>query len=155
MSHEMRACLGVAVLSFVAFSTASAADRAVESWVSSLDMSRTLAAQERLAFSSAAQGQKPDIVVDDSKTYQTILGLGSSLEHSTCANLWRLEPAARSEVMGRLVSPDKGIGMNLMRICIGTPDFTGEPWYSYDDMPAGQTDEDLKNFSIEKDRAYV
>ena len=155
MSYGKSFFVGVTALSLFVFTAESAADRTVESWVSSLDMSRTLAAQDKLAFSSAVQGQESDIVVDDSQTYQTILGLGSSLEHSTCANLWRLEPALRSEVMERLVSPGKGIGMNLMRICIGTPDFTGEPWYSYDDMPAGQTDDDLKNFSIEKDRAYV
>ena len=45
--------------------------------------------------------------------------------------------------------------MNLMRICIGTPDFTGEPWYSYDDLSAGQKDPELARFTIEKDRRYV
>ncbi|MCA9430672.1 MAG: glycosyl hydrolase, partial [Candidatus Omnitrophica bacterium] len=89
------------------------------------------------------------------KTHQTILGLGSSFEHTTCWNLWRLSPEKRSEVLDRLVSPEKGIGMNLMRICIGTPDFTGEPWYSYDDRPPGETDEELEHFSIEKDLAYI
>jgi O-glycosyl hydrolase len=53
------------------------------------------------------------------------------------------------------VDPVNGIGMNLMRICIGTPDFTGDPWYSYDDVPAGQTDIPLEKFSIEKDRLYI
>jgi len=45
--------------------------------------------------------------------------------------------------------------MSLMRICIGTPDFTASEWYSYDDMPAGQTDPELEHFSIDKDRQYV
>jgi glucosylceramidase len=42
-----------------------------------------------------------------------------------------------------------------MRICIGTPDFTASPWYTYDDMAAGSVDAELKQFSIEKDREYV
>jgi O-glycosyl hydrolase len=54
-----------------------------------------------------------------------------------------------------LADPETGIGMNLMRIRIGTPDFTGDPWYSYDDVPKGQTDETLEHFSIEKDRRYI
>jgi beta-glucosidase len=45
--------------------------------------------------------------------------------------------------------------MNFMRICIGTPDFTGDPWYSYDDLPPGKTDPELKHFSINKDQAYI
>lgn len=127
----------------------------VESWVSSSDMSRLLAPQPQLTFRKAGAGDKADVTIDETKAYQTILGLGASLEHTTCANLWRLDPAVRAEVMERLVSPDTGIGMNTMRICIGTPDFTGEPWYSYDDMPPGETDEELAHFSIEKDRAYI
>jgi len=95
------------------------------------------------------------IEIDPRKTYQTILGLGSSFEHTTCYSLFQLGPEKMDEVIERLVDPDKGIGMNLMRICIGTPDFTGEPWYSYDDMPSGERDADLERFTIEKDRAYV
>jgi glucosylceramidase len=61
----------------------------------------------------------------------------------------------RERALERLVSPTAGIGMNLMRVCIGTPDFTGDAWYSYDDRPPGETDPDLKHFSIERDRAYI
>ncbi len=67
----------------------------------------------------------------------------------------KLSPKDREEVIERLVHPEKGIGMNLMRICIGTSDFVGEPYYTYSDLPPGQTDFDLKNFSIEKDKEYV
>ena len=95
------------------------------------------------------------IEIDPSRTGQSILGLGASLEHSTCSNLAKLAPDKREAVIESLVSPAKGIGMNLMRLCIGTSDFTGEPYYTYDDVPAGETDPELKRFSIEKDRAYV
>ena len=57
--------------------------------------------------------------------------------------------------MERLVNPQNGIGMNLMRICIGTPDFTGDPWHSYHDLPPGETDPPFAHFPIEKDRAYI
>jgi glucosylceramidase len=66
-----------------------------------------------------------------------------------------MAPKDREAVVERLVSPKTGIGMNLMRICIGTPDFTGDPWYSYDDLPPGQTDSELHRFSIDKDRTYI
>lgn len=95
------------------------------------------------------------IEVDKNQKFQSILGMGGSLEHATCWNLMKLSPEDREEVIERLVHPEKGIGMNLMRICIGTSDFVGEPYYTYSDLPPGQTDFELKNFSIEKDKDYV
>jgi len=118
-------------------------------------MSNQLSAQEPLRFAPGESDARVVIGVDANRTFQSILGLGSSLEHSTCYNISKLPKARQEAVIESIVDPEKGIGMNLMRICIGTPDFTASPWYSYDDMPAGQTDPEMKHFSIEKDRAYV
>jgi glucosylceramidase len=135
----------------------AAEGRTARSWVSSEDMTRTLTPSEPIAIQPKAKAKPKESVieVDTSKTYQSILDMGGSFEHTTCYNLFQLGPEKMAETIERLVNPDTGIGMNLMRICIGTPDFTGEPWYSYDDMPPGQTDPELAHFSIEKDKAYV
>lgn len=102
-----------------------------------------------------ADGQKMTTInIDPSLQYQTMLGFGSSIEESTVYNLWKMTPAVREEVLRKLVDPEEGIGMNLMRICFGSSDFTARPFYSYDDMPPGQTDPTLNNFSIQKDRDY-
>ncbi|MHC4226000.1 MAG: glycoside hydrolase family 30 protein [Planctomycetota bacterium] len=127
----------------------------VRYWVSSEDLSKTLTSQPVLKFAREDSPNRSVITVDENKTYQTIIGLGSSLEHSTCYNISLLPRTEQEKVVERIVGSEKGIGMNLMRICIGTPDFTGSPWYSYDDMPTGQKDPRLKRFSIEKDRQYV
>jgi glucosylceramidase len=84
-----------------------------------------------------------------------VLGVGSSLEHSTCYNLSLLPPEQRERVLESLVHPTAGIGMNLMRICIGTSDFAPGPFYTYHDLPAGEQDPKLERFSIERDREYV
>lgn len=93
--------------------------------------------------------------IDPARRLQTILGLGSSLESSTCENLAVMSEGAREEALGYLLSPVHGLGMNLMRVCIGTSDFTGTPWYSYDDLAPGGVDPLLEQFSIEKDRAVI
>jgi O-glycosyl hydrolase len=131
------------------------AQPALDSWISSEDNQFQLSRQLPLKFAPARGEDLPAIRVDPSRQYQPMLGLGSSLEATTCRNISRLDPKRQDEVIERLVHPANGIGMNLMRICIGTSDFTGDPWYSYDDMPAGQTDVPLAHFSIEKDRAYI
>lgn len=128
----------------------------VRVWVSTEDMEHTLTPGAPIPMTAAAKPEAETVIeVDPSARFQPILGLGASLEHTTCYNLHQLGPELMEETIARIVHPEQGIGMNLMRICIGTPDFTGEPWYSYNDMPPGGTDPELARFSIEKDRAYV
>lgn len=123
--------------------------------VSGEDGSRRLSDGESLPLTGKPPAELPTVAIDASRRRQRLLGLGASLEHATCSNLAKLPPAERERVVESLVSPTRGIGMNLMRLCIGTSDFVGEPYYTYDDLPAGETDPELARFSIERDRAYV
>jgi O-glycosyl hydrolase len=129
-------------------SVAGLAQVQFDSWVSSEDNRYQLSRQLPGIFRPSQAPKQPMIRINPGRRYQTMLGLGSSLEPSTCANIRRLDERRQEEVLKRLVHPVEGIGINLMRICIGTPDFTGDPWYSYDDVPAGQTDVPLEKFSI-------
>ncbi|MBZ5585594.1 MAG: glycosyl hydrolase [Acidobacteriia bacterium] len=147
--------LGLMPAALLCFSVLSVAQPVIDSWVSSEDNLFQLSRQLPYKFAAGQGSSLPDIRVDAARRYQTMLGMGSSLEATTAANISRLEPRRQDEVIERLVHPVNGIGMNLMRICIGTSDFTGDPWYSYDDVPAGETDAPLARFSIEKDRAYI
>ncbi|NDI35797.1 glycoside hydrolase family 30 beta sandwich domain-containing protein [Chengkuizengella sediminis] len=86
------------------------------------------------------------IQVNPNIEYQTILGLGTSLEESTIYNLSLMSPQKRDEVLRKLIDPVNGAGMNVFRITFGASDFTGREFYSYEDIP-GQ-------FSIQKDIDY-
>ena len=127
----------------------------VSVWMSTQDGSKQLSFENALAFEKTSNKGIPIIEIDPSKTYQSILGLGSSWEHATCENLFKLPETERNEIIKKVVHPAEGIGMNLMRLCIGASDFIGEAYYTYCDLPAGETDEALGHFSIEKDRAYL
>jgi len=147
----------LALLLHAAAARADDAPPALDGWLSTEDGAKTLSRidEKSLAFQSAKRAPKRALRIDDTQQFQTILGLGSSFEHTTCQNLMLLPPDERQMAVSHFVSDRDGIGMNLMRVCMGTPDFTGEPWYSYNDMPAGDRDPELKNFSIEKDRKFV
>ena len=127
----------------------------VKRWVSSQDMKKKMASETDLSFNPVDSMDNSTIVVNDKIGFQTIIGLGSSLEHSTCYNISLLPTDRQKKVLESIVDEKKGIGMNLMRICFGTADFTASPWYSYDDPPNGKPDPELKYFSIDKDRKYV
>ena len=132
-----------------------AAGPAVQCWISTEDSSARLTPQPELRFRAGPTPGRASIHVDDVTTYQSVLGLGSSFEHSTCYNLSLLPPEQRERVIESLVHPDRGIGMNLMRLGIGTSDFAPGPFYTYNDLPPGQEDPGLEQFSIERDREYV
>ncbi len=127
----------------------------VSVWISTQNGSKTLNRETDLKWEAPCDCNMPIIRIDTEKRYQAILGLGSSWDHATCENLFRLPEPARNEAIKRIVHPEEGIGMNLMRLCIGSSDFIGEEYYTYDDLPQGETDPDLIRFSIEKDRAYL
>lgn len=140
----------------LALSTAALAEGLpVESWKTREGAEAGLVAQPTLHLEPGAHADAPRIRIDPSKTHQRLTGLGNSLEHSTCHNLSLLPPDRRRAVLESLFDAEKGLGMSLARICIGTPDFTASPWYTYDDLPAGETDPGMRRFSIGKDRTYV
>ncbi len=131
------------------------AETAVEARVTNEELSRAHEFVEGLTFAPESSGAETVIAVDADQRFQSILGIGAWFEHSTGQNLAKMDPGDRAALMERLVHPKRGIGMNLMRLCIGTSDFTGTPWYSYNDLPYGETDPGLEQFSIERDQEYI
>ncbi len=149
--HSLAIVLALALI----YCGTSATAESVSWWVSTEDGAAAVTQQAALAWQPVDAATPADIVLDPAKTYQSILGLGAAFEHATCYNISQLPEPARTEVIRKLVDVETGMGISLMRLCIGTSDFTGDLWYSYNDMPKGETDPELKNFSIGKDRVYV
>lgn len=111
-----------------------------------------LTSKDKIDITAADDTKVTTINIDDAKTYQDILGMGTSIEGSSIANIKRLSPSVRNEFLKKLVDPANGAGMNLLRVTIGTPDFTADKFHTYDDMPAGQKDDaSLSHFSIQSD----
>jgi glucosylceramidase len=95
------------------------------------------------------------ITVDDTKKYQQMDGFGASLTDSSGWLLsHKLTDQQRKEALEKLFSPTKGIGLSILRQPMGASDFAIED-YSYDDLPAGETDPELNKFTIDRDRAYI
>jgi len=104
---------------------------------------------------AATRSPSLTIVVDESKKYQQMDGFGASLTDSSAWLLsHKLTEQQRKEVLEKLFSPSKGIGLSILRQPMGASDFAIED-YSYDDVPAGKTDPELKKFTIDRDRTYI
>ena len=93
--------------------------------------------------------------MNDTKKYQQIDGFGASITDSSGWLLYnKLDSAQRKDLMEKLFDPAHGIGLSFIRQPIGASDFALDD-YTYDDLPAGRTDPDLKQFSIAHDQAYI
>jgi O-glycosyl hydrolase len=102
-------------------------------------------------LATAAAAGTATITVDTTQQYQTVLGVGSSLEESTIYNLSRMSAAGRDAALRALVDPVNGAGFDVVRITLGTSDFTSHDFYTYDD---GAADPTLSRFSIQRDIDY-
>jgi glucosylceramidase len=123
-------------------------------WVSTPDGTQLLADRGAVAFGGATT-TVPTVVVDPGRRFQTMTGFGASITDSSAAVLYGLPGNARDAAMTSLFSPSRGDGIDFVRQPVGASDFTDEPPYTYDDVPAGQTDYGLRHFSIAHDRAQI
>ncbi|MGB7847305.1 MAG: glycoside hydrolase family 30 beta sandwich domain-containing protein [Candidatus Acidiferrum sp.] len=103
----------------------------------------------------AARAPELTIQVNDAVRYQSIDGFGASLTDSSAWLIWnKLSGAQRREALEKLFDPQKGIGLSLLRQPMGASDFALED-YSYDDVAQGESDPELKKFTIERDQRYI
>lgn len=122
-------------------------------FVSSQDQAYELTRMPDSAFQKA--GARPDdntVVVDPTVAYQPIFGFGANWTDTDVYNLLRMSPAQQDAALEALFDREKGAGWNFMRVPFGSTDWErNTSFYSYDDMPEGEKDWELKHFSIQKD----
>src|SRR5277367_6703566 len=120
------------------------------------DASQLLQPQPNLTFGTGGSSSGSVITVNDGTTYQPMDGFGASLTDSAA---WvvnnNLTSAQQTALWQSLFSPSAGIGISFLRQPMGASDFSSIGNYSYDDMPAGQTDPNLTSFSIAHDTSYI
>jgi glucosylceramidase len=116
-----------------------------------------LQAQAPVTFGSGHAGSGQVITVDERTRYQQFTGGGASMTDTAgylLGSSGAISASTRSQVMNALFSPVSGIGLDFLRNPMGASDLARSN-YSYDDMPAGQTDPSLANFSISHDLADI
>ncbi|HEY3559094.1 MAG TPA: discoidin domain-containing protein [Kribbella sp.] len=147
--------LALAVASLTGPAQAHPPTTQVNVWVTTPDRAELLHQREPVSFHDGASNLTT-ITVDPRTTYQTMDGFGAAITDSSAAVLYRLSPADREQTLRKLFDPVQGIGVSFLRQPVGSSDFTaaGEH-YTYDDVPAGQTDFGLRHFSIAHDEHQV
>jgi glucosylceramidase len=123
-------------------------------WVTTGDQHKLLSREPDVSFTTRNTAELATISVDDTATYQEMVGFGAAITDAAAMNINRLPPDRREALLRELFDPDSGIGLSFTRLTIGASDFSPRQ-YSLDDMPPGQRDPRVARFSIEPNRVDV
>jgi len=124
----------------------------VDFWLTKSDQSVKLEKQTTILQFGNSLNIYPTIEVNENETYQTVDGFGFSLTGGSAQVINQLSTDKKQELLQNLFgSGTNSIGVSYLRISIGASDLDANT-FSYDDMPAGQTDINLSQFSIAPDK---
>ena len=123
----------------------------IEYWLTKSDQSVLLEKQKNTIHFTTEQSSKDIVEVNPSKTYQDIDGFGFTLTGGSAELINKLDPTTKKNLLQELFGRGKNsIGMDVLRISIGASDLNKSS-FSYNDLPAGQTDTKLEKFDISND----
>ena len=119
-------------------------------WITKGDQTALLQQQSTpLSFNSTTGSDL--IEVDSTQTFQTVDGFGYTLTGGSAYLVNRLAPSDRTPLLQELFgNTESSINISYLRVSIGASDLDAQV-FSYDDMPAGQTDVSLSKFNLSKD----
>jgi glucosylceramidase len=125
-------------------------------WMTTADKAQLLTEQaHKLPFINSSPANESTILIDDTKKYQTIDGFGHALTGGTAQLMMKMSDPARRKLLEELFGHGKDqIATNYIRVTVGASDMNDHV-FTYDDMPYGETDPQLRHFSLAPDQVDV
>lgn len=135
--------------------TPPAGNGTVGVWLTKGDKSKLLSRETDLTTYPQESTSWPIIRIDTTTKLQTMEGFGAALTGSSAYLLHqKLSDGARQTVLRKLFDTVNGAGISYLRLTMGASDFSLSD-FTYDDLPAGQTDFQLQKFSLAQDTGDV
>ncbi|MDP3392555.1 glycoside hydrolase family 30 beta sandwich domain-containing protein [Sediminibacterium sp.] len=120
-------------------------------WVTTGDQSQLLTKQSFILKTGEVNNALSVIDIDTATKYQIVDGFGYTLTGGSAYLINQMESNAKASLLNELFgSNENAIGVNYLRISIGASDLSSTV-FSYNDLPAGQTDTLLNEFSLSAD----
>ena len=108
-----------------------------------------------LSFTNTPNASAFTITVDTAQVFQEIDGFGFTLTGGSAEHLLGMGQAERTALVRELFAFDgKNIGISYLRLSIGASDLSSSV-FSYNDLPAGQTDPQMTKFDLGPDKTTV
>jgi len=124
----------------------------IDVWITSPHNNILFSQQKTPLRFGSVSNSFPVIEVDTTISYQEIDGFGNCLTGGSAMLINKMNPANRRALLRELFSTDgSNIGISYLRISIGASDLS-ESVFTYDDMPDGQSDQEMIHFSIDAEK---
>ncbi len=143
-------CLPLFLFSLFFESVAQSPEKA-EWWLTNTDKSALLEKQK--SISPVAQNQSlPVISVDETRQYQSMDGFGYALTGGSAILINAMTTEERNALLNELFgNRENELAVSYLRISIGASDLSDRV-FTYNDLSAGETDPEMKKFSIEPEK---
>ncbi|MEY4963516.1 MAG: hypothetical protein RLZZ323_835 [Bacteroidota bacterium] len=127
----------------------------VDFWLTNPNQSIYLQKQKESLVFGANYNAYPTITVDENQIHQDVDGFGFTLTGGSVQAITMLDAPKRRALLQELFGKNENsIGISYLRLSIGASDLNEFP-FTYDDLPLGQTDIELQQFSLSPDKATV
>ncbi|SEA11393.1 glycoside hydrolase family 30 protein [Pedobacter hartonius] len=120
-------------------------------WLTKGDRSALLEKQNAVLNFGTDQNNNPTIAIDETQKFQRMDGFGYTLTGGSAGLINAMDAQAQDSLLQELFSTkNNGIGVSYLRISIGASDMSADT-FTYNELPAGQTDINQQKFSITKE----
>ncbi|THD69543.1 glucosylceramidase [Robertkochia marina] len=127
----------------------------VSYWITLPDESEKLKAYPNQLSFSSTPNTHPNISLDPQSTFQQVDGFGFTLTGGSAQLINELDPTVKADLLKELFGRGREeIGISYLRISIGASDLDASV-FSYCDLPPGEKDPELQNFSIANDQTHL
>ena len=121
-----------------------------EFWLTTGNAGIALEKQSPLSFGTASNSNA-FVDIDTTAVMQTVDGFGYTLTGGSAYLINHMNSTAKTALLNELFGNGaNSIGVSYLRVSIGASDLNASV-FSYDDLPASQTDVSLSNFSLAQD----
>ncbi len=129
----------------------SGKNNTIRIWLTEGNKSALFSRQNDIQFTNVSN-QLPSIKVDSSQKFQSIDGFGFCLTDGSAYLINSMSASDKNNLLNELFSTDgNSIGISYIRVSIGASDLSSHV-YSYDDLPAGETDIHLLKFGLDENK---
>lgn len=117
-------------------------------WMTTGDQAILFKKQDVALNWKTADNNYGTIAVDPTQMFQAVDGFGFALTGGSADVINGMASSAKADLLKELFGTDNtDIGISYLRLSIGASDLSASV-FSYDDVPAGETDTTLENFSL-------
>jgi len=144
--------LSLGLLAIMPLSCRTGSNEKVDWYLTNPDKSALLTMQAPLNTDRSRGDDTTAIVVDEFSAFQQMDGLGFALTGGSAIHINAMEPVSHKKLLEELFGKgDSSISVSYLRISIGASDLSDRV-FSYDDLPDGETDPEMKKFSIDPEK---